>query len=201
MEVSAGGVGLKQAIEKNREEDAEEARKELYAELAAGLSAAAASLMAAEQVMPGAGVVMQGLAAIPMPGVMRPVDFEPEANTKLLAKVAVYQDQQQAQFFAQKHEEKQRDAQADLTNYEEELVTQAQKAAAKEASEQPEDEAASDQYHFLDTFLNFAAQRLQQVGTLRINEGEGGSTLWKTRQDEGGESVLQQVLTTSKAQG
>lgn len=191
MEVSPG-IGLQNAIELSRQENAEKAAEERSKELA-GLSAAVASLRAPEQVLPGVGVIMQGLAAMPMPGVHRPVEFDPEINTKLLSKVAIFQEQQQAQVFAQNFEEKQRGDQAQRAVYESEVKAAAEKTLETEETEQ---EGTPGRGGFLEGLLRALSERFGQMGTQRLSNGDGGSVLWKTRQDEGGETVLHQVLSS-----
>lgn len=191
MDVNTG-ISLRNAMELNEKEDAEIAAAEKAAELAAGLSAAAASLQSPEQVLPGAGVIMQGIAAMPMPGVHRPVEFDPEINTKLLAKVAIYQEQQQAQVFQQEYEQKRRDEQAEMQAFEETVEWADQKTLKKQEAEQG-DTLAHD--GAINALLQTPSPDAEKVGTHRLGQGDGGSVLWQTREDKSGETVLQQVLS------
>lgn len=189
------GIGLREAIEAAREEDAEETAKEQTAEMFAGsLSPVAASLKPTETVMSDVGVVMQGLAAIPMPGVLHKPDSKPEPN-KLFAKITNYQDSQQAQVYAEAYEHKRREEESELSTYEADVEAKDKQTSAMEEAEQ---EDASGQSGILGEFFDAVSQKLNQIGTVRLNDGDGSSVLWKTRQDEGGESVLQQALTTYK---
>lgn len=189
------GIGLREAIEAAREEDAEETAKEQTAEMFAGsLSPVAASLKPTETVMSDVGVVMQGLAAMPMSGVLHKLDSKPEPN-KLFSKITNYQDSQQAQVYAEAYEHKRREEESELSTYEADVEAKDKQTSAMEEAEQ---EDASGQSGILGEFFDAVSQKLNQIGTVRLNDGDGSSVLWKTRQDEGGESVLQQALTTYK---
>lgn len=195
MQVNSG-IGLSSAIEARMEEDTEEAAKE-QAALVAGISPEAASLKATESVLPGDGVVLAGLGAIAMPEVMRPVDVKPEPN-KLLAKVFAFQDRQQAQVFAEMQNKNQREAKNTLATYDTEVKRKETQATEVEEAEQQDNAARNS---LLSAFIDAIAEKLSQVGFMRLNNGDGSSVLWKTRQDGGGETVLQQVLTSFKRVG